>query len=50
MIDEDAIRQRWEAVGCNCDERGRRGAVAGRPFTIRFIDNRKSKQARNPTV
>jgi hypothetical protein len=26
------------------------GAVAGRPFTIRFIDNRKSKQARNPTV
>ena len=24
MIDEDAIRQRWEAVGSKLDERGRR--------------------------
>ena len=24
MIDEDAIRQRWEAVGCKLDERGQR--------------------------
>jgi hypothetical protein len=24
MIDEDGIRQRWEAVGCTLDERGRR--------------------------
>src|SRR3990172_874681 len=24
MIDEGAIRQRWEAVGCKLDERGRR--------------------------
>ena len=24
MIDEDGIRQRWEAIGCKLDERGRR--------------------------
>src|SRR5437588_4513806 len=24
MIDEEAIRQRWEGVGCKLDERGRR--------------------------
>ena len=24
MVDEDAIRQRWEAVGSELDERGRR--------------------------
>jgi hypothetical protein len=24
MIDEDAIRYRWETVGCHLDERGRR--------------------------
>lgn len=24
MIDENAIRERWEAVGSNLDERGRR--------------------------
>ena len=29
MIDEDAIRQRWEAVGCKLDERGRRLFAAG---------------------
>jgi len=29
MIDEDAIRRRWEAVGCKCDERGRRLFAAG---------------------
>jgi len=29
MIDEDAIRQRWKAVGCQLDERGRRLFAAG---------------------
>ena len=29
MIDEDAIRQRWEAVGSQLDERGRRLFAAG---------------------
>jgi hypothetical protein len=29
MIDEDAIRQRWEAVGSKLDERGRRLFAAG---------------------
>jgi hypothetical protein len=29
MINEDAIRRRWEAVGCKCDERGRRLFAAG---------------------
>ena len=29
MIDEGAIRQRWEAVGCQLDERGRRLFAAG---------------------
>jgi hypothetical protein len=29
MIDEDAILQRWEAVGCKLDERGRRLFAAG---------------------
>ena len=29
MIDEHAIRQRWEAVGCKLDERGRRLFAAG---------------------
>ena len=29
MIDEDAIRQRWEAVGSRLDERGRRLFAAG---------------------
>jgi Rhodopirellula transposase DDE domain len=29
MIDEGAIRQRWEAVGCKLDERGRRLFAAG---------------------
>ena len=29
MIDEYAIRQRWEAVGCKLDERGRRLFAAG---------------------
>jgi Rhodopirellula transposase DDE domain len=29
MIDEVAIRQRWEAVGCRLDERGRRLFAAG---------------------
>jgi len=29
MIDENAIRQRWEAVGSKLDERGRRLFAAG---------------------
>ena len=29
MIDEDAIRQRWEAVGSKLDERGQRLFAAG---------------------
>ena len=29
MIDEDAIRQRWESVGGKLDERGRRLFAAG---------------------
>ncbi len=29
MIDESAIRQRWEAVGSKLDERGRRLFAAG---------------------
>ena len=29
MIDEDAIRYRWETVGCKLDERGRRLFAAG---------------------
>ena len=29
MIDEDAIRQRWDAVGSKLDERGRRLFAAG---------------------
>ena len=29
MIDEDAIRQRWKAVSCQLDERGRRLFAAG---------------------
>ena len=33
MIDEDAIRQRWEAVGSKLDERGRRLFAAGEART-----------------
>ena len=33
MIDEDAIRQRWEGVGSKLDERGRRLFAAGEEAT-----------------
>ena len=33
MIDKDAIRQRWEAVGSKLDERGRRMFAAGEVLT-----------------
>jgi hypothetical protein len=50
MVDADAIRQRWEAVGAKLDERGRRlfaAAEARRSPDVRHVVVRQLQDAVN---